>query len=96
MIPYYESYVLIEAGRDGCPQPSEILASAADARGQASLAMRTGAGSLPRAGCSDAMPVASTYEGFQIAGSVCPSTLLAQVRYLVLDVCVVADPIIAE
>jgi hypothetical protein len=49
--------------------------------------MRTGAGSLARAGCSDAMPVASMYEGFQIAGSVCPSTLLAQVRYLVPDVC---------
>jgi hypothetical protein len=44
------------------------------------------------------MPVASTYEGFQIAGSVCPSTLLAQVCYVVLDVCVcvAADPIIAE
>jgi hypothetical protein len=25
-IPNYESYVLIEACRDGCPQPSEILA----------------------------------------------------------------------
>jgi hypothetical protein len=25
-IPNYESYVFIEACRDGCPQPSEILA----------------------------------------------------------------------
>jgi hypothetical protein len=24
-IPYCESYVLIEADRDGCPQPSEML-----------------------------------------------------------------------
>jgi hypothetical protein len=24
-IPYCERYVLIEAGRDGCPQPSEML-----------------------------------------------------------------------
>jgi hypothetical protein len=31
------------------------------------------------------MPVASMYEGFQIARSVSPSTLLAQVRYLVPD-----------
>ena len=47
--------------------------------------LRTGASSLARAGCNDAMPVASMYEGFQIAGSVCQSTLLAQVRYLVPD-----------
>ena len=43
-----------------------------------------GASSLPRAGCSDATPVASTYEGSQIGGSVCPSTLLAHLSYLVL------------
>jgi hypothetical protein len=48
------------------------------------------ASSLPRAGCSDAMPVASTYKGFRIGGSACPSTLLAQVRYLVPDVCPLA------
>jgi hypothetical protein len=52
--------------------------------------MQIGAPSLRHAGCSDAMPVASTYEGFQIVGSVCPSTLLAQVRYLVPDLCPLA------
>ena len=31
LIPYCERYVLIEAGRDGCPQPSEMLAWPADA-----------------------------------------------------------------
>jgi hypothetical protein len=33
-----------------------------------------GASSLPRAGCSDATPVASTYEGFLIGEGVRPST----------------------
>jgi hypothetical protein len=36
------------------------------------------------------MPVASTYEEFQIAESVSPSTLLAQVRYLLPNVCPLA------
>jgi hypothetical protein len=38
--------------------------------------------------CSDATPVASTYEGFRTDGSACPSTLLAQVRYVVADVAI--------
>ena len=33
-----------------------------------------GASSLPRAGCSDATPVASTYEGFRIGEDARPST----------------------
>jgi hypothetical protein len=33
--------------------------------------------------CSDATPVASTYEGFRTGEDACPSTLLAQVRYVV-------------
>ena len=34
-------------------------------------------------GCSDATSVASTFEGFRTDGGARPSTLLAQVRYVV-------------
>jgi hypothetical protein len=75
---------------DQCPIAKAMsslrqVGTAALSRPRCLRELRTGASSLARAGCSDATPVASMYEGFQIAGSVCPSTLLAQVRYLVPD-----------
>jgi hypothetical protein len=39
-------------------------------------------------GCSDAAPVASTYEGFRTDGGARPSALLAQVRYVVPDIAI--------
>jgi hypothetical protein len=43
---------------------------------------------LRRAGCRDATPVASTCEGQRTGGGARPSTLLAQVRYVVPDVAI--------
>jgi hypothetical protein len=39
-------------------------------------------------GCSDATSVASTFEVLRTDGGACPSTLLAQVRYVAADVAI--------